>query len=124
MAVASTGARGKRIARGLALALAVSAAGAVLGGFIPFLGGVGALVGIGAAHFAWGLLGGPRSRYALAGVGGAALGALVTFTDYAVLALAGVGSRVVLVGAAGGALLALAGRYFGADLRAGFTKEL
>ncbi len=124
MVVASTGSTGKRIARTLLLALVVSAVGAALGGFVPFVGGVGSLLGIGAAHFGWGLLGGPRSRYVFAALAGALAGGLVVFSDYAVLALAGVGNNIVLVGAAVGGLLALLGRYLGLDLRAGLTKDI
>jgi len=116
--------RAKRGLRALAVSLAITAAGAVGGGFIPFLGGVGALLGIAAGQFAWGLFGGPRTRYLHAAVSGAVVGALVTLTDYAVLALAGVGGNVVLVGALAGAGAAALGRYLGVDLRDGFTREL
>jgi len=120
----SAGANAKRVGKTLLLALVVSAAGAAAGGFVPFVGGVGALLGIGVAHFAWGLLGGPRSRYVFAALAGTLAGGLVVFADYAVLALAGVGNNIVLVGAAVGGLLALLGRYLGLDLRAGLTREI
>lgn len=113
--------------RGLALSFALALAGALLGGLIPFVGGVGRLLGLFGAAFALGLVGG-RRRYVETGVAGAATGAVgavlsaVGTLFLPVVAEYGVG--IVGLGAGAGLAVSLLGHYLGRDLRAGLTSEL
>ncbi|MFB6126575.1 MAG: hypothetical protein ABEJ79_04670 [Halolamina sp.] len=112
---------------GLALALAVG--GVVVGGAVPVVGVVGRYVGLLLAGLGVGLVLGGR-RYLEVGLAGAlaagtgfllstlsALPMAAALADQTGVALAGVG-----VGT--GVVCALAGHYFGRDLRAGVTREL
>lgn len=107
------------------LALVASAVGLAAGGFVvPFVSGLGGVVGVFIAAFALGLLASDR-RYLEVGAAGAALTALATLSDYLVLSVAGgFGLSVVAIGAVGGLVAALLGHYFGRDLRAGLTRSV
>lgn len=104
-------------------------AGGFFGGFVPLLGMVAAPVGLFAGAFLGGLLY-SRRRYVETGVAGAlvavlwfVLSTLGTF-PLAVGFLAERGTVVAGVGAGTGLLAAVAGHYFGRDLRAGLTGDI
>lgn len=117
--------------KGFLLTVVVLTAGLVVGSAVPLLGGVVRYVGLFAAAFALGLLRSRRAylETAVAGAlaaGGAFLlgtlttGGLVVGTNL----LADYGVPVAGVGVTVGALLAIAGLYFGRDLRAGLTRDI
>ncbi|MFB6159661.1 MAG: hypothetical protein ABEJ61_00615 [Haloferacaceae archaeon] len=114
--------------RAFLVATAVAVAGVALGGLLPVLGGPGRVVGLFVATFGYGLVA-SRSHYLAVGVGGA-VAAVLGVALNAVLGsalvplLAGYGPEVAGVGATVGALVAVAGHYFGRDLRGGLTREL
>lgn len=113
------------------LALVLSLGALVVGGAIPIVGLVGRFVGLFVVAFAFGLAG-DRRRYAevgfaaaLASVLGFVFGVLTSAlfpVGLSVLRDYGVG--LVGVGAGSGLLVALAGHYFGRDLRSGLTRDL
>jgi hypothetical protein len=114
--------------RALLVATALSAVGVVIGGFLPVVGTLGRVAGLFVATFCYGLFS-ARSHYVAAGVGGAVaavLGVVLSSVLGAALlpVLAGYGPEVAGVGATVGLLVALAGHYFGRDLRAGLTREI
>lgn len=128
--------------RAFLFALALSTAGIFLGGFastllplpVPFLGIAGRFVGLFAAAFAVGLVAAER-RYLEAGSAGAvaaafsfllaALGSVfVRWLPVATDGLSRYGTTVAGVGAGSGLLVALAGYYFGRDLRDGLTRDV
>lgn len=108
--------------RGLGIALVVTLASVVAFGLIPLLGTVGELLGVFVAGFVYGLVSG-NSRYlelavagALAAGGSALLGNLLVSVF---------GTAIpVLVIAGTGLVVALAGHYFGRDMRAGLTRDI
>ncbi|WP_142859197.1 hypothetical protein [Salinigranum halophilum] len=109
------------------VALVLSLVAVVAGGAIPLVGFVGRLVGL----FAVGVLASDR-HYVEVGLAGAlASGAgfvvstlTAAFFPFAVRLLSEYGIAIAGVGAGVGALAALAGHYFGRDLRDGFTRDL
>lgn len=123
--------------RAFLLALVASLAGLVAGGLVPVVGSlplvglVGRYVGLFVVAFALGLWFEHR-RYvevALGGATAAALGFVVsvvfsTFLPVGVRLLSEYGTTVAGVGAGAGCLVAVAGYYFGRDLRAGLTREV
>lgn len=113
------------------VALVFSVVAVVAGGAVPLLGFVGRLVGLFVVAFAIGLLATDRHyvEVGLAGALASGLGFVVgTFTSaffpFAVRLLSEYGVAIAGVGAGVGALAALAGHYFGRDLRDGFTREV
>jgi hypothetical protein len=132
-AQSSTGKRrGPRFSpKSFAVVLLLSLAGLFLGGAIPFVGFVGQFLGLFAVTFAIGLVA-SRRRYLEVGLAGALASGLLfvfgtltsVFAPFAVDFLAEYGVAVAGVGAGAGLLAALAGHYFGRDLRDGVTREL
>lgn len=107
-----------------AVSLLVAVAGAFLaGGAIPFLGGLGSLVGVFAAGAVVGWWRG-RAHYLEVGAAGAGAVAVASLLNQFVFVLLGIGLPLVLVGAGAGFLTAIAGHYAGRDLKAGLTREL
>ena len=104
------------------LALALSVGGALAGTFVPLP--AAGLAGVLLATFVFGLVV-PERRYAEAAVaGGLVVGTSFLF-DYLVFAfLGGLGVAPALLGAGLGAVVALAGTYFGRDLRHGLTRDV
>jgi len=101
----------------------LTAAAMLFAGAVLPLGGIGGLFGIAAGAFGAGVLS-DRRRYlesALAGAGSAGLGWLLG--NLMITAL-GFGIPIVAVGAGAGALVAVAGHYFGRDLRDGLTRDI
>jgi hypothetical protein len=109
--------------RAFVVALALTAVGVALGGFVPILGAVLRYVGVFVATFALGAVS-ERRHYVEAGLAGALVPALGTLLDYFALAIGGVGAPVIAVAAGVGLLAGLVGHYFGRDLRDGLTREL
>ncbi|GAB7013813.1 hypothetical protein [Halolamina salina] len=121
--------------RGFLLALAVVVAGVAvggaIGGFVPFLGTIGRIVGVFAATF---LLGAVRShrQYLEVAVAGAAVAAVLAVTQVfsGVFLPIGVdwlqqyGLALGAIGAGSGAIGSVLGYYFGRDLRDGLTKSI
>lgn len=107
------------------VSLGAIAAGLIVGRtFVPLFSGLGGLLGVFAAGFLLGLRGG-RRRYVATATAGAGVAGIASFVDYFVLSLVGgIGLPLVALGAAGGAIAAVVGRYFGRDLRTGITREL
>lgn len=114
--------------RSFAVALGVAAVGMFAGGSIPVLsslpvvGGLAGLLGVFAATFVLGAVGG--SRYREVGAAGGVVAGISTFTDFLLLSFLGVGLLLVAAGAAVGVGAAVAGLYFGRDLRKGLTEDL
>lgn len=110
--------------RGFLLALVVLTVGLGLAGvLVPPLVPLGGLLGVFVAGFGLGLAG--RRRYAEVGVAGAAVSGVALLADYLVFSLlGGLGPSLAAFGAAAGALVAVAGHYFGRDLRTGLTRDL
>ena len=110
--------------RSFLFGLITTVVGAVAFGLvIPFFGSVAALGGVFAVAFAFGALGG-RRRYLELGLAGAATAAIGTLTEFLVVTLVGGSQLLVVFGAGSGLLAALAGHYFGRDLRSGMTREV
>jgi phage-related tail protein len=109
--------------RAFLVALALTAVGVVLGGFVPLLGAVLRYVGVFAATFALGAAS-ERRHYLEAGLAGALVPTAGTLLEYFALTVAGVGIPVIAIAAGVGLLAGLAGHYFGRDLRDGLTREL
>lgn len=113
--------------RGLGLAFAFALAGAILGGFVPLVGGFGRLFGLLGAAFVLGIAGG-RRRYVETGVAGAATGAagavLSAVGSLLLPVVAEYGVGIVGLGAGTGLIASLLGHYLGRDLRAGLTEQL
>ena len=105
------------------LALGLSAVGLFAAGAVVPLPGSG-LLGVFLATFLFGLLAEER-RYAEAAAAGAVTVGASFLLDYAVVAFLGsIGPSLALVGAALGAVVAVAGTYFGRDLRHGLTRDV
>jgi hypothetical protein len=105
------------------LALALVVVGLLAGNSLVPLPGAG-LLGVFLATFCVGLVFEERRYAEGAAAGGLAVGASF-FLDYAVLAvLGGLGVSVGLLGGALGAVVGVAGVYFGRDLRRGLTSEV
>ena len=117
--------------RSFLVILVASLAGVIAGGSIPIVGSIGRFLGLFAVAFAAGLVG-SRSRYLEVGLAGAVaagaaflLGTLTSiFAPVAVQFLADYGVAIVGVGTGAGLLVALAGHYFGRDLRDGLTRDV
>jgi len=117
--------------RSFLVVLVASLAGVIAGGSIPIVGSIGRFLGLFAVAFGAGVVG-SRSRYLEVGLAGAAaagvaflLGTLTSiFAPVAVRILADYGVAIVGVGTGAGLLLALAGHYFGRDLRDGLTRDV
>jgi len=131
--------RGFFSARAFLVLLVASVLGIVVGGSVPFVGGITRYVGLLVVAFAAGLVG-SRRRYLEAGLAGA-LAAGLTFVVAALTSLlnplgmgflgqAGVagagrlGLTVAGIGVGTGLLVSLAGYYFGRDLRDGLTRDV
>jgi hypothetical protein len=109
--------------RGLLLSLVLTVVGFLLGGFVPLVGGVTGLLGIGVAGFVLGLLG--KGRYLELALSGAATGAVAFFLDRLVLSVvADFAVPLTLVGGTAGLVAAVLGLYFGRDLRDGLTRSV
>lgn len=119
--------RAKRLfdPRTFLLALGLSVAGTFLAGtFVP-LPATG-LLGLFVATFVFGLVARER-RYAEAAVAGGLVTGASFLLDFAVLSLLGglgVGVPLAALGAGLGAVVAVAGTYFGRDLRHGLTRDV
>ncbi|WP_135662513.1 hypothetical protein [Halorhabdus rudnickae] len=110
--------------RSFLLSLLTTVVGAITFGFvIPFFGSLAALGGVFAVAFAFGALG-SRRRYLEVGLAGAVTAALGTLTEFLVVTLVGESQLLVVFGAGSGLLAALAGHYFGRDLRSGMTRNV
>ena len=117
--------------RSFLIVLAASFAGVIAGGSIPIVGTIGRFLGLFAVAFAIGAIG-SRSRYLEVGLAGAIasgtaflLATLTSiFAPVAVRVLADYGVAIAGVGTGAGLLVALAGHYFGRDLRDGLTREV
>jgi hypothetical protein len=109
--------------RAFLVALALTAVGVVLGGFVPLLGAVLRYAGVFGATFALGAAS-ERHHYFEAGLAGALVPTVGTLLEYFALTVAGVGLPVIAIAAGIGLLAGLAGHYFGRDLRDGLTREL
>ena len=80
-------------------------------------------LGLFVVAFALGLVSSER-RYAEVGLAGVAVGGVGSLLRNAVLTLTGVGLPLVAVSAVIGGVAALAGVYFGRDLRDGLTRDI
>ena len=100
-----------------AVLLAVALVG---GSTIPVFGRP---IGLFVVAFALGLVSNER-RYAEVGLAGAAVGGVGSLLRNAVLTLTGIGLPLVVVSVVVGGLAALAGVYFGRDLRDGLTRDV
>ena len=117
--------------RSFLVVLVASLAGVIAGGSIPIVGSIGRFLGLFAVAFGAGAVG-SRSRYLEVGVGGAVasgaaflLGTLTSiFAPVAVQVLADYGVAIVGLGTGAGLLVALAGHYFGRDLRDGLMRDV
>ena len=104
-------------------ALALTAVGVVLGGFVPLVGGLLGFVGVFLAAFVLGVAS-DRHHYPETGAASA-----VVASGWSVLGnftLVAVGHGLPLIAASGGVGLVcgLLGHYFGRDLRDGLTREI
>ncbi|MFC7226694.1 hypothetical protein N0B31_04705 [Salinirubellus salinus] len=109
--------------RGLLLSVVLTVVGFLLGGFVPLVGGVTGLLGIGVAGFVLGLVG--KGRYLELALSGAATGAVAFFLDRLVLSVvADFALPLTLVGGTAGLVAAVLGLYFGRDLRDGLTRSV
>jgi len=123
------GARFRRLfaPRVFLLALLLSVVGLVAGSLVPIVSYLGRFVGIALAGFVLAFLVSSR-RYVEVGLAGALTAGLgfVLGTLNSVLfpVVADYGLQIAGVGTTAGLLAALAGHYFGRDLRAGLTKDL
>jgi hypothetical protein len=113
------------------VALLLSLVAVVAGGAVPIVGVVGRLVGLFVVAFAIGAVASDRHylEVGLAGAVASGLGFVVStltsaFFPFAVRLLSEYGIAIAGVGAGVGALAALAGHYFGRDLRDGLSREL
>ena len=117
--------------RSFLVVLAASLVGVIAGGSIPLVGTIGRFLGLLAVAFAVGAIG-SRSRYLEVGLAGAIasgtaflLSTLTSiFAPVAVQVLADYGVAIAGVGTGAGLLVALAGHYFGRDLRDGLTRDV
>jgi hypothetical protein len=101
--------------------LALATVGLVLGTVVVGLPGAG-IAGIAVVGFAVGVGHGHR-RYLELLLAGLLVAGIGTVFEYALVAVVG-GVAPVALGAAAGGIAALAGHYFGRDLRAGLTRDL
>lgn len=83
----------------------------------------GQWVGLAAVAFLLGLVA-RRRRYLEVSAAGLSVGSVAVLLDYAVIAIAGSGSAVVIVGATAGLGATLLGYYFGRDLRHGLSRDV
>ena len=118
--------------KSFAVALGAVAVGVFAGGAIPIIGGtIGSIGGVFLAAFLLGVVFSGR-RYAELGVAGAAAGAGtavasvlgVGFLPIGIDYLQQWGLALLAVGGGLGLAVALAGHYFGRDLRAGLTADI
>jgi hypothetical protein len=117
------GVRSVATARGLAVALAVVAAGALLAGQVLPAGVVGDLLGVLLGAFLYGIVSGTR-RYVEVAVAGVVVGGLAGLLGTPGFSLASLGVPTAVFGGGAGALAAVAGHYLGRDLRNGLTRDL
>lgn len=105
-------------------ALGLSVGGMALAVFVLVLGGLAPLLGAVLAGFLLGLLRDRRAylEVAFAGAGTAAVVAVTQ--ELFVAALGGLGAEIAVVSGGAGLLAAVAGHYFGRDLRAGLTRDV
>jgi hypothetical protein len=113
------------------VALLLSLVAVVAGGAVPIVGVIGRLAGLFVVAFAVGAVASDRHylEVGLAGAVASGLGFVVStltsaFFPFAVRLLSEYGIAIAGVGAGVGALAALAGHYFGRDLRDGLSREL
>lgn len=108
------------------LALGLSAVGTVAAGTVVPLIPASGLLGLFVATFVFGLVARER-RYAEAAAAGGLVTGVSFLLDFAVVSALGglgVGVPVAALGAGLGAVVALAGTYFGRDLRHGLTRDV
>lgn len=115
-------------ARSFLLAFVTVIISMALVGSIPVVGALagafGGVVGIFLGAFVLGLVSGQRRYVALAVVGAAVAGASAALDMFQLAILAGVGlAPFAVLGAGTGLLTAVAGHYFGRDLRAGLLGD-
>ena len=104
------------------LATALLTAGFVAGGFVPVLGALASWAGLVGAAFVYGL-GTSQGRYPETALAGAGVGLVTTvLSSLRFIALAN-GQLLLAVGGGLGLVGALAGYYFGSDLRKGLTSD-
>lgn len=109
--------------KGFLVALALTVGGFLLGGMVPFVGGLAGLVGVFLAGFLLGALG--RRRYLELALAGAATAGVAFVLDRLVLSVvAGFALPLTLLGATAGLVAAVLGHYFGRDLNDGLTRSL
>ena len=101
--------------------LGLAAVGLVLGSVVVSLPGAG-IAGIAVVGFAVGVGHGHR-RYLELLLAGLVVAGVGTLFEYALVAVVG-GVAPVALGAAAGGIAAIAGHYFGRDLRDGLTREV
>lgn len=109
--------------RGLVVSLVVVTASVLLVDQILPLGGVGTVLGAVVGAFLYGV-GSDVRHYVELALAGATVGGASALLDNLVLSLVGAGIPMVALGAGAGALAAVAGHYFGRDLRDGLTRDL
>lgn len=111
--------------RFLVVAFVVLGAGVLIGRtVVPFLGGIGGLIGLLVGGFLLGLIGG-RRRYLETGLAGGIAAGVTAMLEFFVLSvLAGIGIPIVVIGTGAGVLVSVLGLYFGRDLHAGLTRSL
>ncbi|EMA55640.1 hypothetical protein [Halococcus salifodinae] len=109
--------------RTFVVALALTAVGMALGGFVPLVGGVLGFVGVFVATFVLGAVG-DRSQYLEAGIASAAVAGGWSLFGNLTLVAVGAGLPLLAVNAGIGLLAGLVGHYFGRDLRDGLTREI
>lgn len=105
-------------------ALGLSVGGMAIAVFVLSLGGLAPLLGALLAGFLLGLLRDRRAylEVALAGAGTAAVAALTQ--ELFVALLGNLGAEIAVVSGGAGLLAAVAGHYFGRDLRDGVTRDV
>ncbi|MDS0259668.1 hypothetical protein NDI56_09720 [Haloarcula sp. S1CR25-12] len=109
--------------RALLVAFGAIGIGMTLGSLIPIVPFT-AFAGIPVGSFLHGLLDSER-RYAETAVAGGLLSGLAVVTSLLPMLLAGLdGTRLFVIAAAAGMVLAVLGHYFGRDLRDGLTRDL
>jgi|APHM01.1.fsa_nt_gi hypothetical protein len=94
----------------------------VVGGLLP-IPAVGNLIGVFAGGFVYGLVAGDSPYLQLAVAGGLATAAWTVLGNLTV-ALLGSGVTIATAGLVGGLIAAVAGGYFGRDLRQGLTQDV
>lgn len=109
--------------RGLVVSLVVVTASVLLVDQILPLGGVGTVLGAVVGAFLYGV-GSDVRHYVELALAGATVGGASALLGNLVLSLVGAGVPMIALGAGASALAAVAGHYFGRDLRDGLTRDL